>query len=89
MVFEFDLGKSAVNKRKHGIDFNEAQSLWLDHRRIEIEARTVGELSKLLIARLNDEIWSAVFTILDHTIRLISVRKARENEKEIYYNKGV
>jgi uncharacterized DUF497 family protein len=28
MKFEYDPGKSAENKRKHGIDFEEAQALW-------------------------------------------------------------
>ena len=30
MEFEFDPAKSAANKDKHGIDFVEAQALWLD-----------------------------------------------------------
>ena len=30
MDFEFDERKSIANKRKHGIDFVEAQSLWDD-----------------------------------------------------------
>ena len=89
MIFEYDPVKSASNKQKHGIDFDEAQSLWLDYRRIEIEARTIDEPRKLLIAQWNDEIWSAIYTIRNNAIRLISVRKARENEKEIYYDKGV
>jgi uncharacterized protein len=30
MVFEYDPNKSAENKRKHGIDFEDAQRLWAD-----------------------------------------------------------
>jgi uncharacterized DUF497 family protein len=30
MDFEFDLKKSASNRKKHGIDFEEAQELWID-----------------------------------------------------------
>ena len=30
MDFEFDAAKSAENKRKHGLDFEEAQALWAD-----------------------------------------------------------
>lgn len=89
MIFEFDPGKSAANKQKHGIDFEEAQSLWLEYRRVEIYARTIGEPRKILIAQLNDEIWSAIFTLRNDAIRLISVRKSRKNEKEIYYNTGI
>jgi len=36
MEFEFDLRKSATNKRKHGIDFVEAQQLWDDPDLLEI-----------------------------------------------------
>lgn len=30
MEFEYDPGKSETNKKKHGIDFEEAQALWFD-----------------------------------------------------------
>jgi len=89
MKFEFDPNKSASNKIKHGIDFEEAQALWLDLRRIEIEARTIGESRNLLIAMFRDEIWSAIFTLRKDAIRIISVRKSRKNEKEIYYNTAI
>jgi uncharacterized protein len=89
MEFEFDPDKSHANKTKHGIDFIEAQSLWLDYNRVEINARTTNEMRSLIIAILNDEIWSAVFTIRNNRIRIISVRKSRKNEKEIYYSTGV
>ena len=86
MVFEYDQNKSSANKQKHGIYFEEAKSFWLDYRRVEIDARTIGESRKLLIAQLNDDVWSAIFTLRNDVIRIISVRKSRKNEKEIYYN---
>jgi len=89
MKFEFDPNKSTSNKIKHGIDFEEAQALWLDLRRIEIEARTIGESRNLLIAMFRDEIWSAIFTLRKDAIRIISVRKSRKNEKEIYYSTAI
>jgi len=89
MQFEYDPNKSYSNKQKHGINFEEAQSLWVDSKRVEISARTIGEVRKLLIAELNNEIWSAIFTVREKNIRIISVRKARKNEKEIYYNTGI
>jgi len=89
MVFEFDQNKSASNKAKHGIDFDEAQLLWMDAGRIEIEARTIGEYRKLLIAMINDEVWSAIFTMRNNKIRIISVRKSRKYEREIYYNTAI
>jgi len=89
MKFEYDSNKSEINKKKHGIDFEEVQGLWLDPKRIEIEARTVGELRKLLIAGLSDDIGSVIFTIREDKIRIISARKTRKDEKEIYYNRGI
>ncbi len=84
MEFEFDLNKSALNKTKHGIDFIEAQQLWDDVDRLEIPARTADEPRFALIARLDQSVWTAVFTIRGARIRLISVRRARDKEKELY-----
>jgi uncharacterized DUF497 family protein len=39
MGFEYDPDKSVENKRKHGIDFEEAQHLWADARLVEVPAR--------------------------------------------------
>ena len=89
MEFEYDPNKSKTNKQKHDIDFEEAQLLWMDTKRIIIDARTVGEQRKLLIAAINKEIWSAIFTLRNKKIRIISVRKARKNEKEIYNDTGI
>ena len=36
LLFEFDEQKSRVNKAKHGIDFVEAQRLWLDAHRLAV-----------------------------------------------------
>jgi uncharacterized DUF497 family protein len=47
--FEFDFGKSSANKAKHGIDFVEAQALWLDEALIEAPARTDDEPRFLVV----------------------------------------
>jgi uncharacterized DUF497 family protein len=41
--FEFDPDKSESNKRKHGIDFHEAQELWDDPDFIEIPVKASVE----------------------------------------------
>ncbi|HXZ44247.1 MAG TPA: BrnT family toxin [archaeon] len=89
MEFEFDLRKSEGNKRKHGIDFVEAQALWLDVNRIEIPARTVDEPRTLVIGRIQDRHWSAVVTYREDRIRIISVRRSRKEEVEIYEGEGI
>ena len=86
MRFEFDPGKSKRNKEKHGIDFVEAQRLWEDENRLEIEARSDDEPRLALIALTEGKLWSAFFTYRgEQRIRLISVRRAREKEEQLYY----
>ncbi len=84
MEFEFDPQKSKKNKEKHGIDFIKAQKLWEDPYRIEIPAKYVDEPRYLLIGRIKEKYWSAIFTYRSNKIRIISVRRARKDEKEIY-----
>jgi hypothetical protein len=84
-MYEFDPEKSKSNKAKHGIDFVNAIKLWEDRNRVIIEAKTTDEKRYLLIASLNKDMWSAIYTMRGESVRIISVRKSRENEKEIYY----
>ena len=84
MEFEFDSRKSASNRRKHGIDFVEAQGLWSDPDAVEIPARTEDEPRALVIGRIEDRHWSAIITPRDGKVRIISVRRARAEEIAIY-----
>lgn len=84
MMFEFDPKKSNSNKSKQGIDFNEAKKLWNDSSRVIITAKNIDESRYLLIGKINNVFWSAIFTIRNDNIRIISVRKSRKNEKDIY-----
>jgi uncharacterized protein len=84
MEFEFDPAKSEANRRKHGIDFRAAQALWLDSALLEIPARTTDEERFLVIARLRGKHWSAVITYRQQAIRLISVRRSRPEEVQLY-----
>jgi hypothetical protein len=88
-MFEFDPNKSEINKHKHGIDFYTARRLWKDPNRIEIPARRVDESRYVLIAGIEQDIWSAIYTLRNNKVRIISVRKARDNEKEIYHSSRV
>ena len=83
-AFEFDENKSKANKDKHGIDFLEAQTLWEDPYLLEIRAKSRDEDRFLLIGRIDDKHWSAVVTYRGERIRLISVRRSRKQEVELY-----
>jgi hypothetical protein len=82
--FEFHPGKSAANQEKHGIDFAEAQVLWHDSMRVEVPARTVDEPRWLVIGQISGKHWSAVVTYRHERIRIISVRRSRDEEVAIY-----
>lgn len=84
MKFEYDPEKNAANLAKHGIDFETAQSLWLDPDLLEIKAKTVDEPRSMIIGRIEDKHWSAIVTYRDASIRLISVRRSRDKEIDIY-----
>ena len=82
--FEFDEQKSASNLKKHGIDFVTAQELWSAPDLIEIKANSDDESRHLIVARFAGKHWSAVVTYRSDTIRLISVRRSRKSEVQLY-----
>jgi len=84
MEFEFDERKSHSNENKHGIDFIDAQALWDDPERLEIPARTTDEPRFLVIGRIGDKHWSGVITRRGDRVRVISVRRSRKEEIELY-----
>ena len=83
-MFEFDPAKSAANKVKHGIDFVEAQAIWLDNKIVVFEARMDDEPRFAATGRIGDLMWTAIGTIRSDSVRLISVRRARRDEIELY-----
>ncbi|MFQ5431316.1 MAG: BrnT family toxin [Nitrospinota bacterium] len=85
MECEFDAEKSRQNKIKHGIDFKEAQKLWLG-KTIELPARQFNEKRSLVIGKIARTYWSAIITRRSSIVRIISVRRSRDEEKEIYEN---
>lgn len=84
--FEFDPEKSQTNLKKHGINFVDAQLLWEDPDLLEIPARTTGENRFFVIGILAGKHWSAIITYRGDAIRIISVRRSRKSEVEIYEN---
>jgi len=86
MAFEFDAEKSQTNRIKHGINFEEAQTLWIDPNRISFIARFKDEERHGLVARLGDKLWCAIYAIRKGNIRIISVRGARKYEEDLYDN---
>jgi uncharacterized DUF497 family protein len=86
--FEFNVDKSAANKLKHGIDFEDAQRLWDDPKLISVSAKDVNEPRFAIVAMLHEQLWFAVYTVRSSSIRIITVRRARNYEKERYYRQN-
>ena len=84
MKFEFDPKKSDANKTKHGINFIEAQELWNDIDYLEIPAKTTDEPRFLVIGKIGEKHWTGIITYRNDNIRIISMRRARNEEIELY-----
>jgi len=84
MNFEYDPAKSEANKRKHGIDFEEAKKIWDDLAYLEIPAKVVDESRFVVIGSCRGKLWAAVITYRNEHIRLISARRARKEEQVLY-----
>lgn len=84
MKFEYDSDKSQINKEKHGIDFCDTQVLWLDPDYIQIPAMMSDEPRFLVIGKIAGKHWSGVITYRGDCVRIISVRRSRKEEVDIY-----
>jgi len=83
-MFEFADAKSESNRKKHGIDFNDAQLLWTDPNLLLIPAKTDDEPRYFAIGIIDQKHWSAVVTFRGKNVRLISVRRSRREEVVLY-----
>ncbi|MFH1772085.1 MAG: BrnT family toxin [Candidatus Omnitrophota bacterium] len=86
MEFEYDANKSAANKQKHGVDFEETKVLWVQDNVI-LSALTRGEQRYMIIGKIEASLYSCIFTLRKNKIRVISCRRSREQERRIYYEK--
>ncbi|PCI36313.1 MAG: toxin [Elusimicrobia bacterium] len=82
--FEFDPNKSRSNKKLHGVDLAWAQRLW-DETHLIISAKNVlGENRNLILAKVNNKCYAAIFTKRNEAIRLISCHRADRKLEKIY-----
>jgi len=88
MEFEYDKKKSKANKIKHGVDFEEAQIIWFKDN-VVVRALTKGEPRFMIIGliRINQGLYSCIFTVRSSKIRIISCRTSHEKERKIYHER--
>jgi len=85
MIFEYDENKSHSNQQKHGIDFEEAQRLWDDPYAFELPSKNSEDEKRFLVlGTIATKHYTAIITYRQHAIRIISVRRSRKKEVELY-----
>ena len=84
MKYEYDNNKSLSNKQKHGIDFEQAKLIYNDDRMIEITTSYENEERLINIGKINSKFYTVISTLRGDNIRIISARRARKKEIEIY-----
>ena len=83
--FEWDEGKNALNIKKHGIAFEDAQHIFDDpvFERAD-ERRDYGERRIIALGALGRRVLAVVYTRRGTVRRLISARKANRNESQAH-----
>jgi len=90
--FEWNADKAASNKKKHGVSFEEAKSVFYDEFAVQFfdEDSSASE-DRFLMLGFSDEARLLIVCHCErdqgHTIRIISARKATKNESQYY--KGI
>ena len=90
-MFEWDIEKSVKNKKKHGVSFRESLEIWqCVHLSVEkIATSKNGETRSATIGLIRGRLYTAIWTQRNDKIRIISVRRSRDGEKEIFKDKTV
>ena len=89
MEFEWDENKEQINIRKHGVDFSEAEEAFEDENAIDNydESHSDKEHRFALIGLSTRRLLFVSYTVRRNTIiRLISARKANQNQERFYKN---
>ena len=91
--FEWDEKKNLLNRRKHGVSFPEAQTVFHDEQAIVFDDpdHSADEARFLLLGlslRLRVLLVCHCFRESESVIRIISARKATKTERAVYTRRG-
>ncbi|MDX8383058.1 MAG: BrnT family toxin [Ghiorsea sp.] len=89
MYYQWDEKKCALNLAKHGVDFNIANGFDWDSAYVFEDTRfTYDERRMIAHGLIEDRLYALVFTMRDHAVRMISLRKANKREVTHYERKA-
>lgn len=88
MRFEWDEAKIDATLERRGFDFVYAEQLFDDPWRIEREdaRQDYGELRWQTIGEIEGRVFLVVYTPREAAVRIISARRAHDNEERTYRN---
>lgn len=87
MRFEWDEGKAAFNRRKHGVSFEEAKTVFDDPLGaiFDDEEHSIGEQREIIVGHSGkNRLLLVVFTERPRIIRIFSARPATRQEQRDY-----
>jgi uncharacterized DUF497 family protein len=93
LIFEWDDHKNASNKRKHGVSFEEAQTVFFDEKAIEFDDpdHSIQE-ERFILLGLSQSLKVLVvchcYRRDESKIRIISARKATIKEQGVYFRRS-
>lgn len=83
-MFEWDEGKAAVNLAKHGFRFMDVVEVFDGRPLLTIPSDRDAESRFVSIASLGDRMVAVIWTERGGRRRVISARRARDNEQRAY-----
>ena len=91
--FEWDERKNRANQKKHGVSFEEAQTVFFDEHALEFPDPDPSHREDrfLMLGRsfqLRILVVCHCFRLSDSVIRIISARKATSKERSVYARRG-
>jgi uncharacterized protein len=92
LIFEWDDKKNASNKRKHGVSFEDAQTVFFDENAIEFDDpdHSIQE-KRFILLGLSQSLKVLVvchcYRSEESEIRIISARKATKKEQGVYFRR--
>lgn len=92
LSFEWDEKKNKSNTSKHGVSFEEAQSVFFDENAIQFFDPEHSESEERFILlgisfKLRTLVVCHCFRVKEIKVRIISARKADKSEQEVYWSK--
>src|SRR5262245_1576377 len=87
--FDWNHNKNQQNYEKHGLSFEDASLVFAGETITFLDGRSdnYGEERFITLGKLAERVVVVVHTQRQHIIRIISMRKANEREKKIYYER--